>query len=225
MVSSGTGLLSEQNHLKAIELKPNYPTAHHWYGELLTTMGRFEEAYVELQMAQELDPLSLAINVDLAASFYYARDFKRSERQLLNLLELNASFVRAHVILGKVYVQQGEFARGIEILQKAVELSGEDPVTLSALAHALALIGKTREAQKLVDDLHITAKQRYVSAYHIAEVYLGLGNKDLAYKWLDQAYENRDVELVWLRVSPVFDSLRSESRFTDLSRAVSPALH
>jgi TolB-like protein len=72
---------SEQNHLKAIELKPNYPTAHHWYGELLTTMGRFEEAFVELQMAQELDPLSLAINVDLAASFYYARDFKRSERQ------------------------------------------------------------------------------------------------------------------------------------------------
>ena len=216
---------SEQNHLKAIELKPNYPTAHHWYGELLTTMGRFEEAFVELQMAQELDPLSLAINVDLAASFYYARDFKRSERQLINLLELNASFVRAHVILGKVFVQQGEFARGIEILQKAVELSGEDPVTLSALAHALALIGKTRETQKLVDDLHTTAKQSYVSAYHIAEVYLGLGNKDLAYKWLDQAYENRDVELVWLRVSPVFDSLRSECRFTDLIRAVSPALH
>ncbi|HJX90613.1 MAG TPA: winged helix-turn-helix domain-containing protein [Pyrinomonadaceae bacterium] len=215
---------SEQNHLKAIELKPNYPTAHHWYGELLTTMGRFEEAYVELQMAQELDPLSLAINVDLAASFYYARDFKRSERQLLNLLELNASFVRAHVILGKVYVQQGEFARGIEILQKAVELSGEDPVTLSALAHAVALIGKTPEAQKLVDDLHTTAKQRYVSAYHIAEVYLGLGNKELAYKWLDQAYENRDVELVWLKVSPVFESLRCEPRFTDLSRAVNPAL-
>jgi len=216
---------SEQNHLKAIELKPNYPTAHHWYGELLTTMGRFEEAYVELQMAQELDPLSLAINVDLAASFYHARDFKRSERQLLNLLELNASFVRAHVILGKVYVEQGEFGRGIEILQKAVELSGEDPVALSALAHANAMIGKTREAHKLVDDLHITAKQRYVSAYHIAEVYLGLGNKDLAYKWLDQAYENRDVELVWLRVNPVFDSLRSESRFTDLRRAVSPTPH
>ena len=76
-------------------------------------------------------------------------------------------------------------------------------MTLSALAHALALIGKTSEAQKVVDDLHTTAKQRYVSAYHIAEVYLGLGNKDLAYKWLDQAYENRDVELVWLRVSPV----------------------
>jgi len=216
---------AEQNYLKAIELKPNYPTAHHWYGELLTTLGRFEEASVELQMAQELDPLSLAINVDLAASFYYARDFKRSERQLLNLLELNACFVRAHVILGKVYLQQGEFARGTEILQKAVELSGEDPVTLSALAHALALIGKTREAQKLVDDLHTTANQRYVSANHIAEVYLGLGNKDLAYKWLDQAYENRDVELIWLKVSPVFDSLRSESRFTDLSRAVSPALH
>ena len=216
--------MAEQNYLKAIELKPNYPTAHHWYGELLTMMGRFEEAYVELQIAQELDPLSLAINVDLAASFYYARDYKRSERQLLDLLELNASFVRAHVILGKLYVQKGEFAKAIEVLQKAVELSGQDPVTMAALAHAVASAGNTTEAQRLVDDLHTPANQRYVSAYHIGEVYAGLGQKDQAYEWLDRAYKNRDIELIWLKVSPVFDSVRCESRFTDLMRAVNPAL-
>jgi TolB-like protein/tetratricopeptide (TPR) repeat protein len=217
--------VAEQNYLKAIELKPNYSTAHHWYGELLTTMGRFEEAYVELQMAQELDPLSLAINVDLAASFYYARNFKRSERQLLDLLELNASFVRAHVILGKVYAQKGDFAKALEVLQKAVKLSGEDPVTLSVLAYAMSCAGNTIEAKKLLDDLRKTAEERYVSAYHLAEVYVGLDQKELAYKWLDRAYENRDIDLMWLKVSPVFDSLRCESRFTDLSRAVSPALH
>jgi TolB-like protein/Flp pilus assembly protein TadD len=217
--------VAEQNYLKAIELKPNYPTAHHWYGELLTTMGRFEEAYVELQMAQELDPLSLAINVDLAASFYYARNFKRSERQLLDLLELNASFVRAHVILGKVYAQKGDFAKALEVLQKAVKLSGEDTVTLSVLAYAMSRAGNTIEAKKLLDDLRKTAEERYVSAYHLAEVYVGLDQKELAYKWLDRAYENRDIDLMWLKVSPVFDSLRCESRFTDLSRAVSPALH
>lgn len=216
--------VAEQNYLKAIELKPNYPTAHHWYGEVLTTMGRFEEAYVELQMAQELDPLSLAINVDLAASFYYARDFKRSERQLLNLLELNPNFVRAHVVLGKVYVQKGEFGKAIEFLQKAVELSKEDPVTLSALAHALAVAGNTSAANQLVDELEETARQRYVSAYHIAEVYVGLDQKELAYRWLEEAYAIRDQELIWLKVSPVYDSLRCESRFNDLVKAVSPVL-
>src|SRR4030095_1101392 len=214
--------VAEQNYLKTTALKPNYPTAHHWYGELLTTMGRFEEAYVELQMAQELDPLSLAINVDLAASFYYARNFKRSERQLLDLLELNASFVRAHVILGKVYAQKGDFAKALEVLQKAVKLSGEDTVTLSVLAYAMSRAGNTIEAKKLLDDLRKTAEERYVSAYHLAEVYVGLDQKELAYKWLDRAYENRDIDLMWLKVSPVFDSLRCESRFTDLSRAVSP---
>jgi DNA-binding winged helix-turn-helix (wHTH) protein/Flp pilus assembly protein TadD len=215
---------AEQNYLKAIELKPNYPTAHHWYGELLTTMGRFEEAYVELQMAQELDPLSLAINVDLAASFYYARDFKRSERQLLNLLELNASFVRAHVVLGKVHVQKGEFGKAIEFLQKAVELSAEDPVTLSALAHSLAASGNNSGAKQLVEELQKTAKQRYVSAYHLAEVYIGLDQKELAYNCLDRAYENRDIELIWLKVSPVYDSLRCEPKFRELVRAVNPVL-
>ena len=215
---------AEQNYLKAIELKPNYPTAHHWYGELLTTMGRFEEAYVELQMAQELDPLSLAINVDLAASFYYARDFKRSERQLINLLELNASFVRAYVILGKVYVQKGEPAKAVEVLQKTVELSGDDPVTLSTLAHAQACAGQTLEAGKLLDELHQAAQHRYISACHLAEVYIGLGKKDLAYKWLEQAFENRDIELEWLKVNPIYDSLRHETKFSNLVKSVSPVL-
>ena len=217
-------LAAEQTHRKAIDLKPNYPTAHHWYGELLTTLGRFEEAYVELKIAQELDPLSLAINVDLAAAYFYARNYNRSERQLLNLLELNSQFVRAHVVLGKVHVQRNEFAQAIEVLRRAVELSGQDPVSVSALAHSLAVAGETREAQTLLDSLHESAKYRYISACHVAEVHIGLGQKDIAYQWLDRAYETRDVELVWLKINPVYDSVRTETRFQNLARAVNPIL-
>ena len=215
---------SEQDYLKAIELKPNYPTAHHWYGELLTILGRFDEAYRELQMAQGLDPLSLAINVDLAASFFNSRQYDRSERQLVNLLELNPNFIRAHTVLGRVHEQKGEYAKAIDLLDRAVELSGADPVPLSALAHAFASAGKMSEAGKILEDLQESSNRRYVSACHIAGIYIGLGKNDLAFKWLDQAVENRDIELVWLKVNPIFDPLRSDARFVELVRRVSPAL-
>jgi len=215
---------SEQDYLKAIELKPNYPTAHHWYGELLTILGRFDEAYRELQMAQGLDPLSLAINVDLAASFFNSRQYDRSERQLLSLLELNPNFIRAHTVLGRVHEQKGEYAKAIDLLDRAVELSGADPVPLSALAHAFASAGKISEAGKILEDLQESSNRRYVSACHIAGIYIGLGKNDLAFKWLDQAVEKRDIELVWLKVNPIFDPLRSDAQFVELVRRVSPAL-
>src|ERR1051325_5864275 len=141
---------AEQNYLRSIELKPNYATAHHWYGELLTTLGRFEEAYVELRMAQELDPLSLAINVDMAAAYYYSRQYAQSERQLLNLLELNANFIRGRMMLGKVQEQRGAHAKAIETLKIANELAGNDPVTLAALAQAYATAGGSAEARQIM---------------------------------------------------------------------------
>ena len=213
---------SERNYLKAIELKPNYATAHHWYGELLTLLGRFDEAYAELRMAQELDPLSLAINVDMAGSFYYSRQYDKSERQLLNLLELNPNFVRAHMLLGKVHEQKGELVKAVEMLKRAVELSGDDPVTMAALAHALAIAGELDGAGRILVDLQRLAERRYVSDAHIAAIQLGLGKVDQAFESLEQAYENRDVEIVWLKVNPIFDSLRSDARFEGLVKRVSP---
>ncbi len=213
---------AEQCLSKAIHLKPNYPTAHHWYGELLTRSSRFDEGVVELQMAQELDPLSLAINVDLAVSFYYAREFERSERQLLNLLELNSSFVRAHVVLGKVYIQQGKHNLAIEMLERAVELSNNDPVTLSALAGALAVSGRKSEAQEKLEELLKLNQRRYISACQLAGVYVGLGEREEAYHWLSRAFEFRDIGLVWLNLSPTFDPLKKEARFKKLLASVGP---
>ena len=212
---------AEQNYLKAIALKPNYPTARHWYGELLITAGRFDEGVAQLRMAQELDPLSLAINVDLAAAFYFAREYDRSENQLDNLLDLNSGFIRARVMLAKVYEQKGEYSRAIELLKN---VSAEDSAAVSALAHTLAIAGESREANEILDDLQHSRKRYYVSAGTIATIHIALGETERAFEWLEKAFENRDIDLVWLKVNPVFDPLHSDPRFTKLLERVSPVL-
>lgn len=213
-----------ENYLKAIELKPNYATAHHWYGELLGTVGQFDQACAELHRAQELDPLSLAINVDMAACFYYSRQYQQSERQLHNLLELNPTFIRAYVLLGKVHEQKGEPEKAIEMLTRALELAPDDPVTMSVLAHALATAGKLVEARNILADLEAIGNRRYVSSLQMAAIRIGLGETDQALESLEQAYDNRDVELVWLKINPVFDPIRSDARFVDLVERVNPQL-
>ncbi|HXD30525.1 MAG TPA: winged helix-turn-helix domain-containing protein [Pyrinomonadaceae bacterium] len=214
---------AEQNYLKAIALKTNYPTAHHWYGELLTILGRVDESVAQLQMAQEFDPLSLAINADYAAASYYARQYEKSEAQLNNLLELNPKFVRAQVLLGKVYTQQQKYDAALETLQHALSLAPGDHVTLSALARTQAAAGKESEARRTLEELKTLATRRYLSSGSIALIYSALGEFDLAFAWLEKAFENKDIEMVWLKVDPAFEPLRSDSRFEDLVRRVAPA--
>ncbi|HEX8650941.1 MAG TPA: tetratricopeptide repeat protein [Pyrinomonadaceae bacterium] len=211
---------AEEHFQRAIELNPNYATAHHWYGESLVVTGRFDDSICALERALELDPLSLPINTDLAQSLFFARRYDESEEQLRKTLELDQSFVRACVICGGVYEQKGMYEQSIAILQKAVELSEGNPLALSGLGHAYAASGNTDEARRILGELKQLARQRYVSPYNIAIVHAGLGEKEAALDWLVKAYHHRDVWLVWLKVNPRFDSLRAESRFTDLMRRV-----
>ncbi len=211
---------AEKYFKRAIELKPNYATAHHWYGESLAVTGRFDESIAELRRALELDPLSLPINTDLAQSLFFARRYEEGQEQLHKTFEMDQGFVRAHIILGAVYEQQGMYAEAIAILEKAVELSEANPLALSGLGHVLALAGDKNGARKILIDLKQMSNERYVSAYNIAVIHTGLAEKDLALDWLVRAYHNRDVWLVWLKVNPRFDSLRNEPRFADLVRRV-----
>ncbi|MGB7926182.1 MAG: tetratricopeptide repeat protein [Pyrinomonadaceae bacterium] len=211
---------AEQDFKRAIELSPSYATAHHWYGESLVVTGRFEESIAALRRAQELDSLSLPINTDLAQSLFFARRFDESVEQLRKTFELDPNFVRACVIAGSVYGQMGRHEESIAVLQRAVELSERNPLALSGLGHALALSGQSDEARRILIDLKELARQRYVSAYNIAIVHAGLGEKEAALDWLVKAYHNRDVWLVWLKVNPRFDTLRAEPRFADLMRRI-----
>ncbi len=205
---------------RAIELNPAYATGHQWYGHhYLGATGRFDEAIAEGKRAQELDPLSLIINSDLGATYIYARQYDNAVEQLRRTLELDQTFYYAHWRLGMAYELKGSFPEAISEYQEARALN--DDLQVQALfGHAYAASGKRDEALRMLDELKQSSKLRYVSAYSFALVYAGLGEKDQAFQWLEQGYQNRDWQMSHLNVDPLMDNLRPDPRFTDLVRRI-----
>ncbi|HEY8204809.1 MAG TPA: protein kinase [Pyrinomonadaceae bacterium] len=204
-----------QEYRRAIELNPNYPTAHHGYAYYLISMGRTEEAIAEIKRAQELDPLSLIINTDHGEFYYFARRPDEAIEQLHKALDLDSSFVRGHFLLARAYAQKGQCNEAIEEFQKAKNL--EDTVErLGGLAQGYASCGRRDEARRVLNQLLELSKQQYVSPHWIASTYAGLGQKDEAFAWLDKAVERRFGPLIYLKVNPIWDNLRSDSRFQTL---------
>jgi TolB-like protein/Tfp pilus assembly protein PilF len=206
---------------RAIELNPNYATAHHWYGlGPLRKMGRFDEAIVEGKRAVELDPLSLAISADLGSDYFFARRYDEAIEQLRKTLEMDPDFYYVHWKLGRVHEAKGAFDAAIEEYQKARALS-DDPQVLGPLAHAYASSGNKTEPLKILDQLKELSKERYVAAYSFAIVYLGLGGKEEALRWLEKSYQNREgYEITSIRVDPFLDPLRGDPRFEVLVQKV-----
>lgn len=201
---------------KAIEMDPRYPTAYQRYSLYLSAMGRPNESFAQIKKARDLDPLSISINVSLGWRLYLAREYDRAIGQLRNTLELDPNNEWARVNLGQAYAQKAEYEKAIEELRRAVELSDSSALTLSALARVYALSGNHAEAVKLLDQLQARSKKKYVSPYYIALVYLGLGKNELAMDWLEKAYMDRSNGLVFLKVEPELDPLRSNPRFLAL---------
>jgi TolB-like protein/Flp pilus assembly protein TadD len=206
---------------RAIELNPNYPTAHQWYGSsALVALGRFDQAIAEVKRAIELDPLSLVTNVDLGNTYYRARRYDEAIAQCRKTLEMDPSFYYTRWNLGLALAAKGDLATAIEEFKKARELS-DNPATLGLLGYAYGLSGNKTEAAKIRDELEALSKQRYVSAYSFALVYLGLGNKEEALRWLEKSYEDRAGEgLRFIKVEPLLDPLRGDPRFAALVQKV-----
>ncbi len=211
---------AEREYKRAIELNPNYPIAPLWYAVFLMSDGRFDEALAKARRAQELDPLSLPINMILGWVFLNARQYDQAVDQLRKTLEMEPNFILGHHRLGLVYEQQGKYAEAIAEFKQVVNLSAGSPLGLAGLAHAYALSGKRAEAQRMLEDLKRLSEQRYVSHASIAMVYVALGDRDQALAWLDQAEKARDGQLTRIKADPRFDSLRSDPRFADLVRRV-----
>lgn len=210
---------AEKEFRRAIELNPNYATAHHWYGEEVLAPTRHSlEALAELKRAEELDPLSLAINTTHGYVLYLARENDAAIAQLRKTLELDANFSVAHMYLGRVYAQKKMFAPMIEEFQKAADLSGGEPYYRAWLAYGYAVSGQTGKARKVLSDLQRLAKSRYVPPYDVAAIWMGLGEKEQALRWLEMAYEDHAAYIPAINVEPVFEGLRSDPRFQDLLR-------
>src|SRR3981189_3505079 len=202
----------------AIQLNPSYATAYQRYSLFLIAMGRFQDGFSQINQARELDPLSISINFSLGWRLYLARQYDRAIVQLRNTLEMDPSYELPHLVLGQAYEEKGAFDLAISELQKALELSHGTPLMVSALAPAYARAGNKQEAEKLLAQLERDAKTKYVSPYYFAVVYLGLGDDAQAMNWLEKAFADRSNGLVFMRVEPELDHLRSNPRFLTLQQ-------
>jgi TolB-like protein/DNA-binding winged helix-turn-helix (wHTH) protein/Flp pilus assembly protein TadD len=203
---------------RAIELNPGYATAHHWYAWHLSLVGRNKEAIAEMRKAEDLDPLSLIINADLAELLLIAHSSDESIQQSRKTIEMDPGFAMAHNQLAQAYLQEQKPDEAVVELQKAIQLSGGSPTCTANLARAYAALGRKAEAVGLLDDLKKLSAPGYPHNSEIATIYAALGDKDQAMTWLEKGYEERFNPGVLLR--PGFDPLRSDPRFQDLVRRI-----
>jgi TolB-like protein/Flp pilus assembly protein TadD len=209
---------------RAIQLNPNYAIAHQQYGNItLSALGRFNDAIAEGKRAVELDPLSLVINSDLGVDYFFARRYDEAIAQLHKPLEMDPGYYFAHVMLGQALEMKGAPDAAIAEYQKARALN-DDPSVLGLLARVYGLSGNKTESEKILNQLKELSTQRYVAAYSFALVYLGLGDKEEALRWLEKSYQDRaGSDIGYIRVDPLLDPLRSEPRFETLAEKIVPA--
>jgi TolB-like protein/Flp pilus assembly protein TadD len=207
---------AERAFRKAIELNPNYPTAHHWYAIYLAERGRFQEADEEIRRALEADPLSLVINTAVAWNHYFERRFAESVAEFQKALELDPSFVVAHVWLAQTLQQLSRHDEAVEECRKALALAPLDPFAIGALGVVVAAAGRREEAGSILERLAELARRRYVSPYYFAEIHLALGEIDETFAWLERSFADRATPLVLLAVDPRLDPIRSDPRFAEL---------
>jgi tetratricopeptide (TPR) repeat protein len=205
---------AEAEYKRAIILDPNYATARHWYAELLTLQGRFSEALDEIERARQLDPRSLIILADRGAILYCARRYQEAIPQLQAVLEMEPNFPRAHII-AFAYVEQGMMQDALRDVAgwKKVQ-NGPFSWMLSAYVNGRA--GNKSEALRFLRKLETERSRRYVDASKLVMANLGMGDKEQALRWLEEGFSERSTALVWLKVDPAYDPLRSEPRFQAL---------
>jgi serine/threonine protein kinase/Flp pilus assembly protein TadD len=211
---------AEKEYKRAIELNPNYGFAHSGYGTYLEALGHFDEAVRERQLAQKFDPLSPFAAADVGYPLYYARQYDEAIKHYRRGLELDPKFSWGHLWIGQVYVQRGMYNEAIDEINQAIQLSGGDTRTRATLGHAFAVAGRRDDAIKVLNELKSLSKERYVSPYFMALIYVGLGDDHQAVAWLEKASEERQPYLMLMKVEPVFDRLHADPGFRAIERRV-----
>ena len=201
---------AEGEFRRAIDVNPNYPTAHAWYGLCLSGLGRFEEDVAQRTRAVQLDPVSPVWNAGLGDALGRAGRLPEAVRQLQKTLELDPDLLQAHSYLGEVYLREGRNDEAVAEFQKA---KGN-----GSLGYAYAVSGHPGEARRVLAELERLATQRYVSPLDFAVVHAGLGQRDQAFSWLEKAFDDKVARLSGVRADPRLASLHADPRFADLLR-------
>jgi TolB-like protein/DNA-binding winged helix-turn-helix (wHTH) protein/Flp pilus assembly protein TadD len=209
---------AEKEYRRAIELNPNYATAHHWYAEHLALLGRFDEALRESERARELDPLSLIIAVDNGQILYFSRQYDRAIQQFRAVNEMEPNYPRVHLV-NFAYAEKGMFAEALADIENWRRADSSSPWSWSVLAYTYGRAGQQAEGQRALDKLLELNQRQQIAPAALVWAYIGLGNKEQAFSWLEKAY-SQHANLTTLKVDPIYDPLRSDPRFQDLLRRV-----
>jgi DNA-binding winged helix-turn-helix (wHTH) protein/TolB-like protein/Tfp pilus assembly protein PilF len=211
---------SEDEFRRALAENPHYAMAHSWYGESLAARGQYAEASAEAQRALQDDPLSLIVGSNAGWTLALAGRYDQAVDTLKKAIEIDPTFPRTHFRLGEIYEQRGQYSMAIPEFEKAVQLSGGDPYYQGSLGHAYGASGNSNQAQSVLQKLQGRLQQQYVPPYALGLVYVGLQDKNQAFRWLRKAVEDRSTSMVFLRSDPELASLRSDPRFAQLTQSV-----
>jgi tetratricopeptide (TPR) repeat protein len=207
---------AEKELKTALALNPNYSTAHEWYAHLLMVEGRYDEALAETNHLLEIDPDTLLFKAVRAENLYYARRYDEAIQEASSVLKLHPDFVLASYWLGCAYREKKMYPEAIATFERARKMTGDWPFIVMALGHAQALAGNTQEARKALNTLTQMRQTRLIPDLYPAAIYVGLGDKDRAFHYLNAAYQERVDRLIYLKVEPMADPLRSDPRFAQL---------
>ena len=207
---------AEDHFRRGLELDPRSPLTHALYAHLLSNLGRHDEAVNEIKRALELDPPSPLLNAMQGQILCFAGRLDESTRRLRATIDLDPNFWLAHLFISRNFMVEGNWKSAIESATKAKEITNGNTESTSTIGYALARSGKSDEARKILLDLESQSRSSYISPYSLAQVYLGLGDQQMALNSLERAYYQRDPLMVFLKVEPKWDRLRSESRFATL---------
>jgi serine/threonine protein kinase/Tfp pilus assembly protein PilF len=212
---------AEVSFKNAIEIEPKNENAHHWYAiNYLMPLGRFDEAHLELEIAQRIDPFNLAINASMGLLLFYKRQYDLATKEYLRTLEMDPYFAVTLYFLGQVYIQMGKPDEAINVLKKALDSGGHNPETLAALGHAYAIDGRSKRAVAAFDELNALSATRYVSPVAMAQFSIALKDPDETFNQIEKAYEQRSTDLIWIKMRPSFDPIRADSRYKDICRKI-----
>jgi serine/threonine-protein kinase len=211
---------AENEYRRAIELNPNYPTAHHWYAAQLLVEGRLDEALMEITKARQLDPFSVGINKDFAVIYLYKRDYGKALEQSKETLDLDPNFHVMYTYMAHSYELQQKFPAAIEVLEKAHTIAPNDGEISYGLAQAYALSGRKDEATKISNDLSQPTKQNTYFPKEAAYLYALLGEKDRAIATLQTAADNHYISVAEIKMDPRFDELKKDARIVQLLQSI-----